>query len=121
LTHSGAGIAIFKDLLLGCTSLSSPAIPKLCVVAVGQGEDGTSWRSAVKHAAPARASTCFDLWVQRNSIYKAYGYCFKTSKAINYFGNAGCSYDNEGDIPLSHADRSTILAIKKTEQSLGCL
>jgi hypothetical protein len=71
--------------------------------------------------APARASTCFDLWVQRNSIYKAYGYCFKTSKAINYFGNAGCSYDNEGDIPLSHADRSTILAIKKTEQSLGCL
>jgi hypothetical protein len=41
--------------------------------------------------------------------------------AINYFGNAGCSYDNEGDIPLSHADRSTILAIKKTEQSLGCL
>jgi hypothetical protein len=21
--------------------------------------------------APARASTCFDLWVQRNSIYKA--------------------------------------------------
>jgi hypothetical protein len=55
------------------------------------------------------------------SIYKAYGYCFKTSKAINYFGNAGCSYDNEGDIPLSHADRSTILAIKKTEQSLGYL
>ena len=43
------------------------------------------------------------------------------SKAINYFGNAGCSYDNEGDIPLSHADRSTILAIKKAEQSLGCL
>jgi hypothetical protein len=71
--------------------------------------------------APARANTCFDLWVQRNSIYKAYGYCFKTSKAIKYFGNAGCIYDNEGDIPLSHADRSTILAIKKTEQSLGCL
>jgi hypothetical protein len=71
--------------------------------------------------APARASTCFDLWVQRNSIYKAYGYCFKTTKAIDYFGNAGCSYHNEGDIPLSHADRSTILAIKKTEQSLGCL
>jgi hypothetical protein len=71
--------------------------------------------------APARDDTCFDLWVQRNSIYKAYGYCFKSTKAINYFGNAGCSYDNEGDIPLSHADRSTILAIKKTERSLGCL
>jgi hypothetical protein len=36
---------------------------------------------------PAHADVCFDLWVQRNSIYKAYGYCFKTPKAISYFGN----------------------------------
>ncbi len=72
-------------------------------------------------AAPARAGICNDLWVQRNSIYKEYGYCFKTPKAIGYFGNAGCQYDNEGDIPLSHADRSLILAIKQKEKSLGCL
>jgi hypothetical protein len=71
--------------------------------------------------APARADTCFDLWVQRNSIYKSYGYCFKSTKAINYFGNAGCMYHNEGSIPMSHADRSTVLAIKRTEKSLGCL
>ena len=71
--------------------------------------------------APARADVCFDLWVQRNSIYKAYGYCFKTAKAINYFGNAGCMYDNEGDIPMSRADRNTVLAIKKRERALGCL
>ena len=32
---------------------------------------------------PARANICDDLWVQRNSIYKAYGYCFKTPKAIS--------------------------------------
>ena len=55
-------------------------------------------RCASSHDA-ARANICDDLWVQRNSIYKAYGYCFKTPKAINYFGNAGCQYDNEGDIP----------------------
>jgi hypothetical protein len=72
-------------------------------------------------ALPARADECFDLWVERNSIYKAYGYCFKTAKAINYFGNAGCQYDNEGEIPMSHADRNRVLAIKKTEQQLGCL
>lgn len=30
-----------------------------------------------------RANICDDLWVQRNSIYKAYGYCFKTPKAIS--------------------------------------
>ena len=69
----------------------------------------------------ARADFCFDLWVQRNSIYKAYGYCFKTAKAINYFGNAGCIYDNEGSIPMSRADKNTVLAIKKREQNLGCL
>ena len=70
---------------------------------------------------PARADICFDLWVERNSIYKAYGYCFKTAKAINYFGNAGCVYDNEGSIPMSRADKNTVLAIKKKEQNLGCL
>jgi hypothetical protein len=32
---------------------------------------------------PARANICDDLWVQRNSIYKAYGYCFKTPKPIS--------------------------------------
>lgn len=72
-------------------------------------------------SAPARADVCFDLWVERNSIYKAYGYCFKTQKAINYFGNAGCTYDNEGSIPMSRPDKNTVLAIKKREQTLGCL
>ena len=71
--------------------------------------------------APARADICYDLGVQRNSIYKEYGYCFKTPRAIGYFGNAGCQYDNEGDIPLSGPDRSLILAIKHKEKSLGCL
>ncbi len=72
-------------------------------------------------ATPARAGVCEDLWVQRNSIYKAYGYCFKTAKAINYFGNAGCAYDNAARIPMSRADKQTVLAIKKREKALGCL
>jgi len=48
---------------------------------------------------PACANIGDDLWVQRNSIYKAYGYCFKTPKAIGYFGNARCQIRNDGDIP----------------------
>ena len=72
-------------------------------------------------ATPAKAGVCQDLWVQRNSIYKAYGYCFKTAKAINYFGNAGCVYDNEASIPMSRADKQAVLAIKKRERALGCL
>ncbi len=36
----------------------------------------------------ADAQSCYDLWVQRNSVYKEAGYCFKTPRAIRYFGNA---------------------------------
>jgi len=72
-------------------------------------------------STPANAGVCSDLWVQRNAIYKANGYCFKTRKAINYFGNAGCLYDNAATIPMSRADNARILAIKKREKQLGCL
>lgn len=71
--------------------------------------------------APAKAGICEDLWVQRNSIYKSYGYCFKTAKAIKYFGNAGCIYRDAAKIPMARADQQTILAIKKREKALGCL
>ena len=67
------------------------------------------------------ADGCFDLWVECNGLYKAYGYCFKTRKAINYFGNAGCLYDNAGTMPMSGADKSRVLALKKREKQLGCL
>ena len=30
---------------------------------------------------------CQRLWVERNSIYKAAGHCFKTQRGIRYFGN----------------------------------
>ena len=54
----------------------------------------------------ASAQNCFDLWVERNTYYKLAGYCFKTARAISYFGNAGCMYDNERDVPLSNAVRA---------------
>lgn len=72
-------------------------------------------------STPARAGVCLDLWVERNAIYKAHGYCFKTRKAINYFGNAGCLYDNAAAVPMSVADKRRVLALKKREKQLGCL
>ncbi|HUU67105.1 MAG TPA: YARHG domain-containing protein [Methyloceanibacter sp.] len=77
--------------------------------------------AAMGLAAPAYAGVCSDLWVQRNAIYKANGYCFKTRKAINYFGNAGCLYDNAATMPMSGADKSRVLAVKTREKQLGCL
>lgn len=71
-------------------------------------------------AIPANAQSCQELWVQRNSIYKNAGYCFKTSRAIRYFGNAGCSYDSEGAVPLSGRQRARIARIRALEREYGC-
>jgi hypothetical protein len=68
----------------------------------------------------ALAQSCDDLWVERNSYYKAAGYCFKTRRAIQYFGNGGCQYDNERDLPLSANVRARINQIVRTERADGC-
>jgi hypothetical protein len=68
----------------------------------------------------AQAQSCQDLWVERNSYYKDAGYCFKTARAIRYFGNAGCRYDVEGDVPLSQSVRARIAQIRRLERQYGC-
>jgi hypothetical protein len=71
-------------------------------------------------AVPAQAQSCHELWTERNSYYKARGYCFKTDRAINYFGNAGCRYNDEGRVPLSPDERRRIADIRRLEQAKGC-
>ena len=61
-----------------------------------------------------------DLWLSRNQIYKNAGYCFKTSRAIETFGNAGCTIDDIGDVPLSANQRREIEDIVAEERGLGC-
>jgi hypothetical protein len=76
--------------------------------------------SCVGFASFADAQSCRALWVERNQYYKDAGYCFKTAAAIRYFGNAGCIYDYEGDVPLSRGVRARIAEIKRLERRLGC-
>lgn len=71
-------------------------------------------------ASAARAQSCQELWVERNSYYKDAGYCFKTRRAISYFGNRGCSYEYEADVPLSRGIRERIADIRAMEQRRGC-
>lgn len=71
-------------------------------------------------ASVVQAQTCQSLWVERNTYYKNAGYCFKTERAIRYFGNRGCRYRNEGDVPLSRAARNRIAQIVRLERRLGC-
>ncbi|WP_291826919.1 YARHG domain-containing protein [Bosea sp. (in: a-proteobacteria)] len=69
---------------------------------------------------PARAESCDDLWYARNEIYKAQGYCFRTRRGIDAFGNAGCRYDNADEVPLSAAQRRTIADIQREERARRC-
>ncbi|MFO7479133.1 MAG: YARHG domain-containing protein [Methyloceanibacter sp.] len=63
---------------------------------------------------------CQPLWEVRNWIYKENGYCFKTSKAIKAFGNAGCLYDDARLVPLNQFEKYNVNAIKKVERQKGC-
>ena len=69
---------------------------------------------------PAYAQSCGDLWYERNAIYKDAGYCFKTSRGIRAFGNAGCQYDNMNDVPLSANSRARVAEIVRMERDYGC-
>ena len=70
--------------------------------------------------AQLKQASCQILWEMRNQIYKENGYCFHTQRAIQAFGNAGCKYDDAGDVPLNKAERHNVSAIKKAEASNGC-
>ncbi len=76
--------------------------------------------SGVGFISAASAQSCQELWVERNSYYKDAGYCFKTSRAISYFGNGGCVYDNEASVPLPRDIRARIAEITRLERRNGC-
>lgn len=71
--------------------------------------------------APSLAqASCASLWSERNQIYKDAGYCFKTARAIRAFGNAGCSFDDINDVPLSARQRAAVRDIVAQERRMGC-
>jgi hypothetical protein len=72
-------------------------------------------------AGPAFAqSTCEQLWYSRNAIFKEAGYCFKSTRAIRTFGNAGCQFDEQEDVPLSNRQRQDVNDIQRAERALRC-
>ena len=71
-------------------------------------------------ATSAQAANCYQLYYQRNAIYKAQGYCFSTPRAIQTFDNAGCSYDVVNEVPLSATQRRAIEIIKEEGSLSDC-
>ena len=66
------------------------------------------------------AYECNELWSMRNQVYKDGGYCFKTTKAISHFGNAGCQYNSLSEVPLSENQRIVLRDIKRSERRQHC-
>lgn len=76
-------------------------------------------------ATPAAAQdywsmSCRQLWYERNSYYKARGYCFKTAAAIRAFGNEGCFVEAESHIRFTPQERREIDLIRAAERDLRC-
>lgn len=69
---------------------------------------------------PQSGPTCDDLWAERNAVFKGAGYCFRSQRGIQAFGNAGCQFDNEADVPLSARQREQVAQVRATERRLGC-
>lgn len=69
--------------------------------------------------APGRVAggpSCQDLWMERNTIYAAAGYCFNSERGRAAFGK-GC-FAPYGK--LGPDDARKVAAIKRSEQALGC-
>ena len=75
---------------------------------------------SVGFISAASAQSCQELWVERNSCYKQAGYCFKTDRAISYFGNGGCTHEVEASVPLPRDIRARIAEIIRIERRNGC-
>jgi YARHG domain/Trypsin-like peptidase domain/Putative peptidoglycan binding domain len=65
-------------------------------------------------------TSCDELWLLQNTIYKAAGYCFQTERGIRQLGNEGCRFADANDVPLSEKQRERLAAIRKAEMEKSC-
>jgi hypothetical protein len=111
LGRSGGWVHV--RLLSGDTGWVSANYVGCCRAAVGQGQDPAQ-------VVATQGSSCDQLWYRRNAIFKEAGYCFRSPKAISAFGNAGCQYDSEADVPLSARQHEGVAQIQQEETYRGC-
>lgn len=71
---------------------------------------------AARPAAAQSGMTCEQLWYERNAIYAAKGFCFKTQRARNVFGRA--CFPPYGK--LTPAEQRRVNNIEQWEVYQGC-
>ncbi len=88
------------------------------VAAAGVFFDGTLSSAGAQDGLSSMS--CGDLWYRRNAIFARNGYCFKTDRAVRVFGNEGCRFYVESDVPMSRAEREEVEFIRAIERRRGC-
>ncbi len=107
-------------LALGALCVAGPALAgddelsRLCFEVVGCVQD--------RNISPSDAGRlgCDQLWTVRNGIYAARSYCFQTQRGIDEFGNTGCRYADQNEVPLNDYERANVRLIQSIEKKRGC-
>ncbi|KAF0116536.1 MAG: hypothetical protein FD163_1564 [Hyphomonadaceae bacterium] len=73
--------------------------------------------SGVFLSGPAMATSCYDLWYERNSIYNDNGYCFQTALGRRVFDNSDCFTSHPR---FTRAEQAKIDAIVRQERRQRC-
>jgi len=63
------------------------------------------------------ADECIRLWVERNSIFDANGYCFQSELGSGYFDNSDCYTQRP---TLTTSENTNVASIQQREAILGC-
>jgi hypothetical protein len=107
-------------MVLVAAAIASPGIAgaadehSLCYETIGCVHD----RNISEHDAEKLG--CDQLWTVRNGIYHSRGYCFKTARGKEEFGNENCRFEDEAEVPLNDYERANVKLIRTIEKRRGC-
>ena len=107
-------LAIVPLLIAGPAAAGDPDEHSLCYETVG------CVHNRKIDAHDAEKLGCEQLSTVRNGIYHARGYCFKTERGQEAFGNEGCQYDDEAQVPLNDYERANVRLVRDIEKRRGC-
>ena len=93
---------------------------RLRLIATGHGGLGRCGTGVSRQRPGLRGQDCEALWFEHNTYYKQAGYCFRTRRAIQSFGNAGCCIHDEARIRFAPHIRRRIDELLQLERVLGC-
>jgi hypothetical protein len=65
----------------------------------------------------ASAQSCYDLWYERNAIFNANGFCFKSRLGRETFNNSDCWTSRA---KLSRSEQGRVNSIRAEERRRGC-